>query len=161
MICSRFFQDCFIYSVMLGGFTWIISILQSYVIVPHDWLNACEAIVNDIGKTDQYQTRTKHKKANCVYNSMSILHGIIEKDCWVISSVHWRYNHCYMIVALLDGFLNANHVTFPVNSRGRSPEVVAPFLLQTLVAIWFDFVNCMIQSKWNQIIQDSTITIII
>ena len=42
---------------------------------------------------------------------------------------------------------------------GGSPNVVALFLLQTLVAIWYDFVNCMIQSKWNQIIQESTIII--
>ena len=32
---------------------------------------------------------------------------------------------------------------------GRSPKVVALFLLQTLVAIWYDYFNCMIQSKWN------------
>ena len=44
---------------------------------------------------------------------------------------------------------------------GRSPKVVAPFLLQTLVAIWYDFFNCMMQSKWNQIIQELTIIIII
>ena len=43
----------------------------------------------------------------------------------------------------------------------RSPKVVALFLLQTLVAIWYDFFNCMIQSKRNQIIQKSTIIIII
>ena len=44
---------------------------------------------------------------------------------------------------------------------GRSPKVVALFVLQTLVAIWYDFFNCMIQSKWNEIIQESTITIMI
>ena len=44
---------------------------------------------------------------------------------------------------------------------GRSPKVVALFLLQTLVAIWYDFFNYMMQSKWNQIIQSSTIIIII
>ena len=32
------------------------------------------------------------------------------------------------------------------------------FSAKTLVAI-YDFVNCMIQSKWNQIIQESTIII--
>ena len=37
---------------------------------------------------------------------------------------------------------------------GRSAKVVALFLLQTLVAIWYNFFNCMIQSKWNQIIQE-------
>ena len=30
---------------------------------------------------------------------------------------------------------------------GRSPKVVALFLLQTLVAIWYDFFNCMMQSN--------------
>ena len=44
---------------------------------------------------------------------------------------------------------------------GRSPTVVALFLLQTLVAIWYDFFNYMIQSKWNHIIQESTLIIII
>ena len=44
---------------------------------------------------------------------------------------------------------------------GRSPKVVALFLLQTLVAIWYDFFNCMIQSKLNEIIQESTKIIII
>ena len=38
---------------------------------------------------------------------------------------------------------------------------VALFLLQALVAIWYDFFNCMIQSKWNRIIHESTILIII
>ena len=47
------------------------------------------------------------------------------------------------------------------HQSGRSPKVVAHFLLQTLVAIWYDFSNCMIQSKWNQIMQESTIIIII
>ena len=44
---------------------------------------------------------------------------------------------------------------------GRSPKVVALFLLQTLVAIWYDFFKCMIKSKWYQIMQESTITITI
>ena len=44
---------------------------------------------------------------------------------------------------------------------GRSPKVVALFLLQTSVAIWYDFFNCMIQSQWNQNIQESTIIIMI
>ena len=34
---------------------------------------------------------------------------------------------------------------------GRSPKVVAVFLLQTLVAILYDYFNCMMQSKWNLI----------
>ena len=37
------------------------------------------------------------------------------------------------------------------NQSGRSTKVVALFLLQTLVAIWYDYFNSMIQSKWNQI----------
>ena len=44
-----------------------------------------------------------------------------------------------------------------IEQSGRSPKVVALSLLQTLVAIWYDFFNCMIQSKWNQIIQELTI----
>ena len=39
----------------------------------------------------------------------------------------------------------------PVQS-GRSPDLVALFLLQKLVAIWYDYFNYMIQFKWNQII---------
>ena len=46
------------------------------------------------------------------------------------------------------------------DQSGRSPKVVALFLLQTLVAIWYDFFNCMIKSKWNQIIQETTTIII-
>ena len=34
---------------------------------------------------------------------------------------------------------------------GRSPKVVALFLLQTLVAIYHDYFNCMRQSKLNLI----------
>ena len=37
------------------------------------------------------------------------------------------------------------------NQSGRSPKVVALFLLQTLVAIWYDYFNCMIQSKRSHI----------
>ena len=48
-------------------------------------------------------------------------------------------------------------ISHRAEQSGRSPKVVAPFLLQTLVAIWYDFFNSMIQSKWNQIIQESTI----
>ena len=55
----------------------------------------------------------------------------------------------------------ADYSTMFTYQSGRSPKVVALFLLQTLVAIWYDFFNCMIQSKWNQIIQESTIIIII
>ena len=40
-----------------------------------------------------------------------------------------------------------------MKQSGRSPKVVALFLLQTLVAIWYDFFNCMIQSKWNKTMQ--------
>ena len=44
---------------------------------------------------------------------------------------------------------------------GLSRKVVALFLLQTLVAISYDYFNCMIQSKWNQIIHESTLIMII
>ena len=39
-----------------------------------------------------------------------------------------------------------------IEQSGRSPKVVALFQLQTLVAIYYDYFNCMIQSKWNQIL---------
>ena len=39
-----------------------------------------------------------------------------------------------------------------LNQSGRSPKVVAFFLLQTLVAIWYDYFNCMIQSKRSHIL---------
>ena len=38
---------------------------------------------------------------------------------------------------------------FPFDQSRRSPKVVALFLLQTLVAISYDYFSCMIQSKWN------------
>ena len=38
------------------------------------------------------------------------------------------------------------------NQSGRSPKVVALFLLQTLVAISYDYFNCMIQSKRSHIL---------
>ena len=41
-------------------------------------------------------------------------------------------------------------VSRPSKQSGRSPKVVAVFLLQTLVAIWYDFFHCIVQSKWNQ-----------
>ena len=44
---------------------------------------------------------------------------------------------------------------------GRSPKIVALCLLLTLVAIRYDFFNCMIQSKWNKIIHESTIIMLI
>ena len=43
---------------------------------------------------------------------------------------------------------------YRVKQSGRSPEVVALFLLQSLVAIKYDCFNCMIQSKWNQLYMD-------
>ena len=53
--------------------------------------------------------------------------------------------------------LKSCEISFAQYQSGRSPNVVALFLLQTLVAIWYDFFNCMIQLKWNQIIHESTI----
>ena len=40
--------------------------------------------------------------------------------------------------------------TCNTQQSGRSSKVVALFLLQTLVAIWYDFFKSMIQSKWNK-----------
>ena len=51
-------------------------------------------------------------------------------------------------------------VIMTFQQSGRSPKVVALFLLQTLVAIKSDFLNCMIQSKWYQIIHASSIIIL-
>ena len=76
--------------------------------------------------------------------------------------------HCYVSVMstqrlwpnLLSRYI-IHAVSVETNQSGRSPKEVTPFLLQTLVAISYDFFNCMIQSKWDQIIQESTIIIII
>ena len=48
-----------------------------------------------------------------------------------------------------------------LQQSGRSPKLVALFLLQKFVAIWYGFLICTIQSKWYQIIQESTIIKII
>ena len=46
------------------------------------------------------------------------------------------------------------------NQSGRSPKVVELFLLQTLVAIKYDYFNCMIQSKRNQILVPNLVSFI-
>ena len=38
------------------------------------------------------------------------------------------------------------------DQSGKSPKVVALFLLQTLVALWYDYFNSMIQSKRSHIL---------
>ena len=43
---------------------------------------------------------------------------------------------------------------------GRSPKVVVLFLLQTLVAIKYDYFNCMIQSKRNQFLLPNLVAFI-
>ena len=54
----------------------------------------------------------------------------------------------YHINLLLDN-IQPTRCTIQLHQSGRSPKVVALFLLQTLVAIWYDFFNCLIQSKWT------------
>ena len=71
---------------------------------------------------------------------------------------------CHSFRSWLVAYSTPNHYlnqNWFISQLGRSPKVVALFQLQTLVAIWYDFFNCMIQSKWNQIMQESTIVIII
>ena len=43
---------------------------------------------------------------------------------------------------------------------GRSPKVVAVFLLQTLVTKFYDFFKCMIQSKWNHVLLPNLVAFI-
>ena len=70
---------------------------------------------------------------------------------------------CSLEIIPISILINTFHPIYTkcLEQSGRSPKVVALFLLKTLVAIWHDFFNCMIQSKSSQIIQESTIIIII
>ena len=67
---------------------------------------------------------------------MDVIHAFISTNLW-------HYN-----------MLQKEAVYPMAQQSGTSPKIVALFLLQTLVAIYYDFFKCMIQSKWNQIMHE-------
>ena len=70
----------------------------------------------------------------------------------------------HTIVSLLTGNMIPYMIRAPDSSAhyqsGRSPKTVALFLLQTLVAISYEYFNCLIQSKRNHILVPNLVAFI-
>ena len=114
----------------------------------------CQWVITCVDCTDKHVVYYPVLCVCCDYFTLwslaSSLFIGVEQSLWCRPCsrwLRWRFSAWWPLVQL--------------EHSGRSPKVVAPFLLQTLVAIWYDIFNCMIQSKSNQIIQESTIIIII
>ena len=99
-----------------------------------------------------------------------------KSSCWWFEMLRPSFDNTMMMNCILTAFPGADgydrnipslcfvsntHQNGLIHQSGRSPKVVALFLLQTLIAIWYDFFKCMIQSKWYQIIHVLTIIMII
>ena len=71
----------------------------------------------------------------------------------------WDYAHHLCFALICCGFSPVSSINI-LQQSGRSPKVVALFLLQTLVSIKCDYFNCMIQSKRSQILVPNLVAFI-
>ena len=110
---------------VLKGNVWICNFVMHHMNRP---LHPLPLTVG-AGELDIIETNQIMVRHNTVLHRQS---GGIDDD-----AMAWkRFTHCWLFC----------------KQSGRSPKVVALFLLQTLVAIWYDYFNCMIQSKRSHII---------
>ena len=146
------------------------SFIWCHLSPAHSSLQICISIIYVMN----YKASTNERVCKCTFISSHNMRR--NKSTLAIPLIRWRLNDTftrsppswkktgtrlfYVDIMAIDGLV-VQKTRAPFQKSARSPKVVALFLLQTSVAMWYDFFNCMIQSKWNQIIQESTIIIII
>ena len=122
------------------GVNKMVAILRTAILVVDQYCNRqCQVVIHFLGRCWRPLTS----------------HGHIE-----VRNVLQHYNDA-ILSTMTSQITSLTIIYSTVYQSGRSPKVAALFLLQTLVEIKYDYFNCIIQSKWNKIILESNIIMII